>query len=213
MKHLLVYFASTICLFAQQSAAFLHGTVLDAHGSAIVGIRVEVASGSTKCVAVSNAEGKFNCKLFAGTYDVSATGVNIVPYRRAPVSLEASRHKWIYVRPTPRAPSDQTGISDPLLMYEVLPGAGLSNGLVQFDSSELRGDSRIFVGRHVVLTFDDLAVYAGEIACSIQSGVCSAKGVVAAEDGAERLEGASAAVDIRSRTLTLNREPIVVRHF
>jgi hypothetical protein len=202
----------TMTLVAQSQSGFLHGTVMDSSGAVVPDVRIEVTSSEGRCEVKSNAEGKFNCQLQAGVYALKASHFNIVPYRRAAIRILPSERKYIVIRPVWVAPSDQNAIRDPELSYESQQIDDM-NVLLQFESERSSDDKRVIGGKHTMLTFDDVAVYAGEITCSKPIRRCAAIGGVTVQVGKEQLDGVGVELDFSTRILVVTRDPKVVRTF
>src|SRR5437870_3877612 len=95
-------------LFAQLStnqAGWLHAQVLDIHGAVIPGIGVSVSSPlGPVLTSMSDTEGKVKFSLQAGVYTLVATGNNILPYRRASVTVPAGQARSVIIRPVFHGP-------------------------------------------------------------------------------------------------------------
>ena len=150
---------------AQAQVGFLHGTVRNGSGGIVPSTHVEVASATARCAATSDSQGRFNCELPEGVYLLKAVGVNHIEYRRAPIRVLPSKHKFIVIQPVWVAPSDQDLIKDPVLRYESLPTDASMSVLVQFESKQSEIGAEVFRGEHLMLSYDDLTVYAKEIRC------------------------------------------------
>lgn len=210
---LLLFLFVRAALLAQAGGAFLHGTVIGPNGGSVAGVRVSVSSGDHGCDSISNAEGKFNCKLPAGRYELSASSVNFLPYRRATLNLLADKHSFVYVSLVPHAPSDQTGIPEPEIQYASRKLLDGSDVLLRFESSNVGASQVEYRGGYVELTYNDIAIRAKEIHCSVGFESCGAHGDVTAEIGAERLVGNSIQIDFSNRELKVTRDPQVTRTF
>lgn len=81
----------------EAQSSWLHSSVLDMHGAVIPGVQIRVASGKQECLATTDVEGKFNCQLPSGGYEVTARGSNIIPYRRSRITLVAAQHTFLIV--------------------------------------------------------------------------------------------------------------------
>jgi hypothetical protein len=213
----IIFFAATV-LVAQDSPGFIHGTVTDIHGYVIPEARVEVSSPDHECRTASNAEGRFNCELPPGVYDIIATGRSFLQYRRASVTLQAKAHVFLKLRtvPAPLAifsvPPATQAPSGPKIDYRTQK-VGSADVLVRYGSLTENGGQITFRGPYLMLTMDTLAVYADELSCSDPIRTCTAKGSVIAELGQEQLDGAALDLDLSSRKLVLTRDANVVRTF
>jgi len=217
----LLAFLTFRTLTAQQPTGFVHGMVLDPAGAVFVGIEIEVASRDHACKTTSNQQGKFNCQLPPGRYNVSATGRRLMPYRRATVNVEPSSHVFLKLRPVLRAaplhildvgPNKLNLPPDPTIGYEE-QAVGNGDVLVQYTSSTKKDGQIIFRRPHLTLTIDALAVYADEITCSNPIRACTARGALIADLGEEQLEGTMLEIDVSSRKFVLTRDPNVARTF
>jgi hypothetical protein len=214
---LLMTLLATAALIAQRAIGFLHGTVLDSHGSAVPGFHLELTSDRGKCETISNAEGKFDCQVLSGVYVLRSQNHNWLPYRRAAIQIYGLEHKYIFVRPVGRTfilfVGDPPPSVDPSLFYETQDVKDGLNVEVQFETKQTQSGKSIFSGRNTMLSFDDMAVYAAEITCSHPIRTCSTNGLVTVQIGKEQIEGIALELDLENRKLTLAREPKMVRTF
>jgi hypothetical protein len=199
-------------LRAQQPHGYIHATVVDPSGAAWGGIGVEVLSPNLTCTTKSDGLGKFTCSLPPGVYRLQTTDANLMPYRRAPLTVLANDHLFVTIRPVIRgAPA---GLPDPRLNYEVVQVSG-GEAVIQYSSTVSTGlePRRVFRGPNLLLSMETLAVSAVELVCPTPILRCQARGSVVAEIGGERLEGVSVDVDLVQRKMVLSRDASVERRF
>jgi len=222
-----VLLSTAMLLPGQQPVGFVHGTVVDPAGAVFIGMVIEVSSQEHSCKSKSNQEGKFNCQLPAGRYNVVVSDENILPYRRATVNLQPSAHVFLILRPilggapisidTVFPDGDPPPVAmtfpDPKIGYEEQFISGSADVLVRYSSTTKREGQVAFRGPHLMLTMDALTIYAEELSCSNPIRTCSGKGSVIVELGQERLEGVALDIDLFTRKLVLTRDANVTRTF
>jgi hypothetical protein len=193
---------------------WIHGRIVALNGAVIPGVSVKLSSPVDQCETAANVEGKFHCQVSPGRYTISAAGIAILPYRRASVEVRIGEHKFITLSTVPPPPSDQNSIGPVPLKYEsILAGANGADLLIRFETSEKQARGTTFRGKYLMLSLDDLAIYASGITCSVSLQSCRAEGNVTVEIGHETLEGNQAELDIQNRTVKVTRDPVVVRKF
>jgi hypothetical protein len=179
-------------------------------GASIAGeVMALIASATDRCDGPSDKEGKFNCYLPAGRYIVTASGVNILPYRRAILTIRAGEHKYITIRPVFVEPSDQARIANPIVHCDKQQLANGEEVLIRYQSSSKQDDGTRYRGKHLMLTADALSVYADEIFCSYRLEKCTAQGAVILESGGNQYEGTLLDLDLIHRRFKLTRPPTV----
>ena len=132
----------------QQPTTVLHGTIFDPAGALLPAIAVEVSSAEHTCNTDTGATGKFTCQLPPGRYRISIASQGLMPYRRASVNLQASSHVFLNLRPVLRGipigvdgvGSFQTALQDPKISYEEQPIGADADVLIQYSSSNRRGN-------------------------------------------------------------------------
>jgi carboxypeptidase family protein len=211
--YICVVFLAATTSVAQDRPGFIHGTLLDPAGAVFVGVGVEVSSQEHACKTTSNVEGKFNCQLPPGGYNVSATAQGLMPYRRATVNLKPSAHVFLKLRPVLRRALPSVELPDPQIGYEEQLVSGSAEVLVRYHAVEKREGQITFHGPYLMLTIDALAIYADEMTCTNPILTCTAKGSVIAELGEEQIEGTTVELDLLSRKLVLTRNAEVVKTF
>lgn len=191
---------------------WIHGRVVDWQDAVIPGVKVKLLSPVDQCETAANAEGRFHCQLLPGRYTISATGGPIQPYRRASLEVRAGEHKFINLSTVP--PMDQDSIGPAPMKHESMAvGTTGAELLIRFETSDKQEGSTTYRGRFLMLSLDELAIYANAITCSVSLQSCRAEGKVTVELGHETLEGNQAELDILKRTIRLTRDPVVVRKF
>jgi hypothetical protein len=194
------------------ATAWVHGTVEDPQGAVLPDFTVTVASEHYTCQVESNTEGKFNCQVPVGEYRVTAKSPGFLPYQRGAIRLAAGDHKRLVIRPPFAVPTEHNAKARAQLKYKELPTKGGPNALLRYETSSQSPQGETFGGRHLMLSIDDLAVYAEQIVCTPALS-CRASGAVTVEIAGERLTGFEATVELSERSLILRREPTVLRHF
>ena len=188
---------------------WVHGRCLDSHGSVIPGIHVTFASRTHRREMISDAEGRVNCAVPPGQYSVIANAPNILPYQRAPIQIERGVHKYVIVRPIFVAPTDQSAVQNAAVHYQSFTFPGSGAGMIRFDTVSERGRSRTFRGEHLMLSFDQLSVFAREFDCSADFETCQGTGEVEVFLGRKELFGTGVRLALSNRTLVLTRDATV----
>ena len=168
-KALLFAFLAVTLIGAQPRSSqvgWIHGRVVDLHDAVIPGVKVKLLSRVDQCETAANAEGKFHCQLLPGRYTISAAGGPIQPYRRASLEVRGGEHKFINLSTVP--PTDNDSIGPVPMKHESLAvGNTGTELLIRFETSEKQERSTTFRGRFLMLSRDDLAIYANASTCSV----------------------------------------------
>ncbi len=211
---------SIICvLFALQVSATpdstnalgeLSGVTLDNNDGVIPDGEVTVIRGHVRHTVKVSARGEFRMALPAGMYVVRFTGANFLPYSRAPIYVAPDHSVFLFLRPVFRAPSDQFSIRDPQVKEEMVFG-GASGVMARFNRSDRHEGEIRFIGPDTMLTWRDVAVYAGSIRCTQSKIACEAEDHVLVEMGRKVYRSNAIAINLMNRKLQIGKaHPIIV---
>lgn len=196
----------------QNMTGWLHVTVMDQSGSLVPGIPMEITSAGGATQAKSNAEGRLDVAQTPGVVQIIFRGANTLPLPACTLEIKAGEHKYVVVRPVFRGSSDSEKSEESVHIDAIDVPNIHAAVLIRYSAKVHRGGQDNYTGRHVMISYDHLAVYSDRVVC-IHASRCTAIGHVRADIGMEHLEGLQADIDLASRNFHLYQLPDVSFRF
>lgn len=190
----------------------VHGTVVDTSGAVISKVQVIIENDQEKKSTFTNEHGEYEFDISPDVYQISAKGLGWLPFKRAPFHVEQNASiliNMVLIFSSLDADCIIPNVGNKglqYLSYDSFFSAkfGIAKELlVRFTEKKTIRGYYIYTYPHtqVLVTYDNISIYADEISFNDKTLVLKAQGNVILENGNKRTT---------SKTLTLNLNEGVV---